>query len=447
MTLNKKDKSIKEKDKVKTKDKEKKKNKKEKKTKDKTKKFSKIKEKLKKINIFAKEDDNNYTFKEVVIITIFSLGLGFFTCFSFVKIFNNGRSVFFSDDLDKIADTYYAIVDNYYGDLDKDELIDSAINGMVSSVGDYYTSYSDSDSTSEFLETVDGTYEGIGCTVGMNADEQIVVVEVFMDGPADKAGLKVGDIITKVDGEDYTDKTSTDVSEYVKNSKNSEIKMTVKRENEEKEINITRSKVEVPSVFSKTFEQNNKKVGYLQISIFSSVTANQFKDKLETLEKENIDSLIIDVRNNGGGYLSTVTDIANMLLKKGDIIYQLEGSSGTKEKKATNKNGKDYPIAILTNGNSASASEILASAIKESYGGYVVGTNTYGKGTVQQTMDLGDGSMIKYTVQKWLTPDGNWINETGVEPTNYVELNESYYDNPTDENDNQLQTAIDLVTK
>ena len=117
------------------------------------------------------------------------------------------------------------------------------------------------------------------------------------------------------------------------------------------------------------------------------------------------------------------------------------------EKKATNKNGKDYPIAILTNGNSASASEILASAIKESYGGYVVGTNTYGKGTVQQTMDLGDGSMIKYTVQKWLTPDGNWINETGVEPTNYVELNESYYDNPTDENDNQLQTAIDLVTK
>ncbi len=444
MTSNKKDKSIKNKEKS---NKAKEKKEKAKKNDHKNKKISKIKEKLQKINILAKEEDNNYTFKEVIIITIFSLGLGFFTCFSFVKIFNNGRSVFFSDDLDKIADTYYAIVDNYYGDLDKDELIDSAINGMVSSVGDYYTSYSDSDSTSEFLETVEGTYEGIGCTVGMNNDNQIVVAEVFQDGPADKAGLKVDDIITKVDGEDYTDKTSSDVSEYVKNSKNNKIKLTITRNDEEKEITITRTKVEVPSVFSKTYERNNKKVGYLQISIFSSITADQFKDKLNELEKDNIDSLIIDVRNNGGGYLSTVTDIANMLLNKGDIIYQLEGSSGTKQKKATNKNGKDYPIAILTNGNSASASEILASAIKESYGGYVVGTNTYGKGTVQQTMDLGDGSMIKYTVQKWLTPDGNWINETGVEPTNYVELNESYYDNPTEENDNQLQTAIDLVTK
>lgn len=441
----KKDKSIKEKEK--TKDKEKKKSKKEKKTKDKSKKFIKLKEKLKKINIFSKESDNNYTFKEVVIITIFSLGLGFFTCFSFVKIFNNGRSVFFSDDLDKIADTYYAIVDNYYGDLDKDKLIDSAINGMVSSVGDAYTSYSDSNNTTEFLETVDGTYEGIGCTVGMNTDDQIIVVEIFQDGPADKAGLKVDDIITKVNGKDYTDKTSTDVSQYVKNSKNNKIKLTIQRDGKEKEITITRSKVEVPSVFSKTFEHNNKKVGYLQISIFSSITANQFQDKLKALEKEKIDGLIIDVRNNGGGYLSTVTDIANMLLKKGDIIYQLENENGTTKKKSTNKKEKDYPIAILTNSASASASEILASAIKESYGGYVVGTNTYGKGTVQQTMDLGDGTMIKYTVQKWLTPDGNWINEKGVEPTNYVELNESYYDNPTDENDNQLQTAIDLVTK
>ena len=282
MTLNKKDKSIKEKDKVKTKDKEKKKNKKEKKTKDKTKKFSKIKEKLKKINIFAKEDDNNYTFKEVVIITIFSLGLGFFTCFSFVKIFNNGRSVFFSDDLDKIADTYYAIVDNYYGDLDKDELIESAINGMVSSVGDYYTSYSDSDSTSEFLETVDGTYEGIGCTVGMNADEQIVVVEVFVDGPADKAGLKVGDIITKVDGEDYTDKTSTDVSEYVKNSELVEIKSWFDLRNKLRKIS------KAYSLIKQSTDQTTQWLGsdghrYREVILANSLRLNYGQDEVVRL--------------------------------------------------------------------------------------------------------------------------------------------------------------------
>ena len=146
------------------------------------------------------------------------------------------------------------------------------------------------------------------------------------------------------------------------------------------------------------------------------------------------------------GKLSVVTEIANRILTKDKIIYKLEKNKKITEKKDNTKESINYPIAILVNGNSASASEILAAAIKESYKGYVVGTKTYGKGTVQQTTTLPDGSMVKYTVQKWLTPDGNWINETGLEPTNEVELNEKYYEEPIRENDNQLLTALDLVT-
>ena len=154
---------------------------------------------------------------------------------------------------------------------------------------------------------------------------------------------------------------------------------------------------------------------------------------------------IIDVRDNSGGYLSSVTDICNLFLDKGKVIYQLEDSKGKVKKKDTTKEKRKYDIVVLINGGSASASEILASAIKESYGGDIVGTNSYGKGTVQQTKKLLDGSMIKNTTQKWLTPDGNSINEVGVTPTKVVELNEEYFNNPTTENDNQLQEAIKLI--
>ena len=185
----------------------------------------------------------------------------------------------------------------------------------------------------------------------------------------------------------------------------------------------------------------------MYISIFSSVTDTQFNKKLKELEKEGITALVIDVRQNTGGYLDVVTNMLDTILPKGKIIYQLEDKTGTTKKYSTSEHKKEYPIAVLVDNVSASASEILASSIKESYGGYVVGINTYGKGTVQQTFDLDDGSMIKYTTQKWLTPNGNWINEVGVEPTDKVELKEDYYNNPTADNDNQLQTALDLVSK
>ena len=411
-------------------------------------KIKSLKNKLNKFMIFERDRDSMYSFKEVVVIMFFSLGLGFFACLSFVKIFNNGRSYMaLSNDLSKFVDTYYAIKDNYYGELDNEKLVDSAIKGMIDAVGDEYTSYSDTDDADNFKQTVSGIYEGIGCTVGVNLDNKIVVVDMFKDSPAEKSGLKVGDIIIKIDGEDFIGKSSTDMSNYVKFSKNSKVVLTIIRDEETMELDVERKKIEIPYVSGEVITKDDMKIGYIDISLFSSTIYDQFKRELEKLEKENISGLVIDVRGNSGGYLSGVTDILNLFLKKGDVIYQLESGNKKQIKKDTTKEKRDYPVAVLVNGGSASASEILASAIKESYNGYVVGTKTYGKGTVQQTTTLPDGSMVKYTVQKWLTPNGNWINEVGVEPTDIVELDISYAENPIMENDNQLQKALELVTK
>ncbi len=405
--------------------------------------FKKIIGKVKKIN-----NKNNDTFstKEVVVVMLFSLGIGFLMCIGCINLFTGKNYLKVSKDLDKVVDTYYAIVDNYYGELDKNSLIDGAVEGMLSSIGDTYTSYTNTDDTEAFDETINGEYEGIGCTIATYEPGKIVVIEVFEDSPAALAGLKVGDIIKKVDNTSYEDKTGTDVSNYIKDSGKGKVIITINRENEEMDITVNLSKVEVPYVNGKILEYNNKKVGYIQLTLFSSNAYSQFKNKLEELETEKIDSLIIDVRDNSGGYLTTVTDIMNLFLEKDKVIYQLEDSNGKIKKKDTTKEKRNYEVAVLINGASASASEILASAIKESYGGLIIGTNSYGKGTVQQTKKLLDGSMIKYTTQKWLTPDGNFINEIGVTPTNIVELSEEYKKNPILENDNQLKEALKLLT-
>lgn len=394
------------------------------------------------------KEKDTYSVKEVITVMLFSIGIGFLMCLGCINLITGKNYLRVTKDLSKVVDTYYAIVDNYYKDLDKEKLIDGAVEGMISQVGDTFTSYSAATDAETFSETIKGSYEGIGCAIAKYSAGEIKVIEVFPSSPAEKAGLLVGDKIIKVDNEDYTDKESTDISNYIKNSGKDKIVLTVERENKEIDITINLSKVEIPYISSKILEQNDKKIGYIAISLFSGNSYKQFKNNLEKLEKEKIDGLIIDVRDNSGGYLSSVTDISNMFLEKGKIIYQLEDPKGTIKKKDTTKEKRTYKVAVLINSSSASASEILASAIKESYkDGLVVGTKSYGKGTVQETKKLLDGSMIKYTTQKWLTPNGNYINEKGVEPTNEVELSEEYYQNPTVENDNQLNEALNLLTK
>ena len=406
----------------------------------------KKKDKKKKIGIFSKEKES-YSFDEVFSITIFSLLLGVLACFSILTILNKGKNYFvLSKELAKFVDAYDAIVNNYYKEVDKDKLVESAINGMVSSIGDEYTSYSDKDVTDNFNETVNGKYMGIGALI-MKSENDLVIYKVFEDSPSYRAGLKDGDIILKLDDEDTRDMSVNDIASIVKNDTNKEVKLLVKRGAENLDITIVKDMVELPVVSGKVINHNDKKIGYISLSIFSSVASEQFNKQLVKLEKEGISGLVIDVRGNSGGYLTTVTDIASYFLKKGDIIYKLEVNDKVTVRKDKTKESRDYPVAVLIDKNSASASEILASSIKESYNGYVVGTNSYGKGTVQQTLVLSDGSMIKYTIEKWLTPLGNWINEEGVIPTNYVELSSEYLNNPVFENDNQLNEALELVSK
>lgn len=406
----------------------------------------KKRDKKKKIGIFSKEKES-YSFDEVFSITIFSLLLGVLACFSVLTILNKGKNYFvLSKELAKFVDAYDAIVNNYYKEVDKDKLVESAINGMVSSIGDEYTSYSDKDVTDNFNETVNGKYMGIGALI-MKSENDLVIYKIFEDSPSYRAGLKDGDIILKLDDKDTKDMSVNDIASIVKNDRNKEVKILVKRGEENLDITIVKDMVELPVVSGKVINHNDKKIGYISLSIFSSVASEQFNKELVKLEKEGISGLVIDVRGNSGGYLTTVTDIASYFLKKGDIIYKLEVNDKVTVRKDKTKESRDYPVAVLIDKNSASASEILASSIKESYNGYVVGTNSYGKGTVQQTLVLSDGSMIKYTIEKWLTPLGNWINEEGVIPTNYVELSSEYLNNPVFENDNQLNKALELVSK
>lgn len=408
----------------------------------------KFKRRLNKIkNNFKKKDKNQdlYNFKEVVVIIIFSFLIGVIACFSSVKVLTKG-SFTLDKNLNKFYEAYSTLKENYYEEISDEKLIDSAIDGMLSSTGDSYTNYNNIEETEEFLESVKGTYEGIGATITMKEDNKIYVYEINEEGPSQKAGLKVGDLIISVDNKKF--ESVEELANYVKKSTNKEVKVKVLRDEKEKTITIEREVVEIQSITSSIKEVNNKKIGYLDISVFSSVTDTQFTKHLKKLEEENIKGLVIDLRGNGGGYLSVVTEILKDILPKNKIIYKLEMNEKISSVKDNTKEKRTYPIAVLINGSSASASEIFAAAIKESYTrGFVVGTKSYGKGTVQQTSELSDGSMIKYTIEKWLTPKGECINENGVEPTNIVEMNEEYYKTYDENLDNQLQEALKLVSK
>ena len=399
--------------------------------------------------IFTKKQNiEKLTIKEQIFSMIYFEILGFIFCLLLLFILSGGKNyIKLYLELNKLINVYDTVTSNYYGEIDKETMIDDAIDSMMKEAGDSYTTYTNKKETREFFENIDSTYEGIGYTVATNHNKEIYVVSIFDNSPAKEAGIKENDIILKIDEKDFKGKNSEDMANYIKNSNKTKIKLLIKRNEEELNITINRKKVEIPTVSGEVINQADKKIGYIQISIFSAVTYDQFKTKLQELEKEKIQGLIIDVRNNTGGYLSSVTDIASIFLKKGDVIYKLEEADKIEKIKDKTRESRNYPIAVLMNAASASASEILAAAMKESYHGIVVGTYSYGKGTVQKTKKLSDGSMIKYTIQKWLTPDGNWINEKGLEPTEFVELKSvDDMDNQTN-SDNQLNKALELINK
>ncbi len=391
-----------------------------------------------------------FNYLEVILIMIITLIIGGFLG-GFVNQFvtkpTKQESSTVSDEFQEFLNTYEDIKENYYEEIDEGEMLSAGIKGMIDYLGDKYSVYMDEEETEEFNEQVEGKYVGIGTEIMQLEDGSVVVSNPFEGSPAAKAGLQAGDVIIRVNDTDVTGKTSSEVSNLIKKSGDSTVNITVRRDDEEKTFTIERETIEIESVDSSVFDVNDKKVGYIYISIFAANTYQQFEQALEDLEKDGIDSLVIDVRSNSGGYLDCVTEIASLFLGKGKVIYQLDTKGIVEKVYDETKTKRDYPIAVLINSSSASASEILAASLKESYGAEVVGVNSYGKGTVQRAYQLENGATVKYTIQKWLTPDGNWINEVGVEPTLRVEMNVDYYQNPSDETDNQLQEALKKVAE
>ena len=382
-----------------------------------------------------------FSLKEVLTITILAIVFGWFMG-SIVtsKTANVSNSI----EMEKLHTVYNRIVNNYYKKVDKNKLIEASIGGMLNSLDDPYTIYMNEEETESFNEVMSGEYKGIGVSI-VKYKEDIIIIGVFKNSPADKKGLKIGDVILEVDGKTTKDKQTEDVVKLIKNKK--EVKIKIKRKEEEKEIVVAPEKIVIPSVDSKVIEKEGKKVGLIVISVFASNTSSQFKKQLNNLEKQDITSYVIDLRGNSGGYLSEATNILSEFMDSSHIIYQIKNNSKTIKYYSKGNNTKKYKIAVLIDENSASASEVVAAAFKESYKAEIVGKKSYGKGTVQQTTQLQGGSSIKYTIENWLTPSGKYIDKNGIEPTIEVDLNEEYYSNPTEENDSQLQKAIDTIIK
>lgn len=345
------------------------------------------------------------------------------------------KAVTESKELQTFIDQYNYILDNYYGDIDKEKLIQSAIGGMLSSL-DEYSGLLDNSSNS-FNITLEGSYEGIGIEISNDTQGNIVIRKVYEDTPAAKAGLQANDIITKFNELELTGKASSELVNLIQGVER--MRLTIQRGSETLEVKVVREAITLKSV---NYGMLENKIGYIQISIFANNTYAQFKEALESLERDGMEKLIIDVRGNGGGYLSSVDRMLGLFMDSSHVIYQTEVKDKVEKFYSKGKTNKEYPIVILQNRGSASASEILTSSLKENLNAYIIGDRSYGKGTVQELQSAEGVGQYKFTTKKWLTPNGNWIHEKGIEPDLGVSIDESYLENPTRENDKQFQEAL-----
>ena len=413
-----------------------------------------VKEKIPEKKKYNKDDNDKkattFNFVEVIIIMIISAVFGAFVSSCVVYFTKNSKHdelKLENKDLNEFVSTYNDLLNEYYMKLDKDKLLEAGIKGMINYLGDPYSNFMDAEQADDFNQEVEGNFVGMGVEIQKQKDKGIVIVTIFDGSPAKKSGFELGDIIVKVDDKDVSKMDVSEVAKLIKGEEGTKVNVTVKRNDKEMTMEVTRETIEIPSVSSKVIEQEGKKVGYIRMSIFAQNTASQFETHLKKLKKEKIDSLIIDVRGNSGGYLTVVTEIASRFLDKKDVIYQLETKGTVKKVHATNVEKTKLPLVVLIDGGSASASEILASSLKENNKAKLIGVKSYGKGTVQKAYSLKSGATIKYTIQSWLTPKGNKIDKVGVKPDIEVKLDKKYLDDPSEKNDNQLQAAIKELLK
>ena len=336
-----------------------------------------------------------------------------------------------------------ALIDKYYlyeDEIDTDKLAEGIYSGYTSALGDKYTVYYDEDETKALRESTSGTFSGVGATLTKDADTgYATIVNVYEDSPAEKAGLKAGDILEKIDDHEVGDEQLDTVVSWIKGEKGTDVKITVLRDGEELELTATRDTIEVKTV---SYEMKENQIGYIRVSEFDTVTYDQFKEALDDLEKQGMQGLIVDLRNNPGGSLDTVTNMLRLLLPEGTIVSTKDKNGKKDEITCDGTHEFKKPMAVLVNQYSASASEIFSGAVQDYGTAKIVGVTTYGKGVVQQLMDLGDGTCLKVTIAEYYTPNGRSINGKGVEPDVEVEYQ---YDEENPKADNQLDQALSTV--
>lgn len=381
-----------------------------------------------------------FSLKSVVLIIVVTSIITSIT--TGLIIYNNSKLVLGSaslnDDsaLKEFLKVYNSLDENYYKDIDKTKMIDAAIAAMLKYLGEDYSTYLNQSETDSLSSKLSGTFKGIGISI-TNGNE---IVKVYEDTPAFRAGLKEKDKILSVNGTSTEDKSQVEVANLIDKTK--ENTLTISRDSEEITFKVVPEVINTP-LTTHIYEQNDKKIGYIFIDAFTEKVGEEFKKSLTDLENKGIDSLIIDVRENTGGYLKGATEIASMFLEKGKTIYSLEGKEGTTVYKDETDEKRTYSVTVLINENTASASEVLAAALKESYGAKLVGKISYGKGKVQQTKQLEDGSMVKYTSARWLTPTGECIDGFGLSPDyeeNIIQNEDGTY------TDGQLNKALELMS-
>ena len=348
-------------------------------------------------------------------------------------------------DIQEVEKIYDNLLSKYYGEIDKQTLSDAAIKGMIEALNDPYSTYIDAENTDDFDEQIYGYYVGIGTEITLNDENQFEVTNIFENTPATDANIELHDIVVKVNNEDVSGKTVSDIGKLIQGEIGTNVTLTLQRGEEEFDVTITRDRIDLISVTSQIFEKDDKRIGYIKITNFASNTFNQFQTALNELEENDIESLIIDVRDNLGGQLEVATQIASLFLTKDKVVYQLNTNGIIQPIYSTGPGSFQKPITVLINGATASASEVLAIALQESADATVIGTTSYGKGTIQESYKLSTGATIKFTVQEWLSPNGNTVNEVGVKPDIEVSETENSGETDTLETDTVLQTAITIM--
>lgn len=354
---------------------------------------------------------------------------------------------------DKVKKAYQVISGTYFQDVNQEKLLNGAIQGMVEALDDPFTDYMDPETAEQFTQSLSSTYYGIGSEVSM-VNGKVTIVSPFKGSPAEEAGLRPNDQIVTIDGESIEGLSLYEAVLKIRGEKGTEVTLGIEREGsrEPLTIEVTRDEIPIQTVYADSVEQNGKLYGIIEITSFSEETAEEFHEALTEFENEGIDGLVIDVRGNPGGYLGAVTAIADYVVPKTKPVVQTverDGNATRYFSKLDEK--KPYPIVTLIDGGTASASEILAAALHEAGGYPIVGTKSFGKGTVQAEETFEDGSRLKLTIMKWLTPEGNWIHEKGLKPTVSIKQPDFFYTSPItveedetltyDENGNRIQNA------